>query len=93
MLVQHRRLAPASPASASRVESDVLAVVREGQLLSVPGPGVARDGRGAETVNLGHGDEVIRGSWGRGLWAVYTVGIPANSNFSVLLSYFSRKKL
>merc|ERR1712183_510400 len=44
VLVQHGLLGPARPTSASRVESDVLAVVREGQLLPVPGPGVAGDG-------------------------------------------------
>merc|ERR550539_915663 len=68
VLVQHGRLGPGSSTPASRVEGDVLGVVREGQLLPVPGPGVARDGRGSETVNCRHS-----GSGGhRGLWSVYT---------------------
>ena len=68
MLVQHSRLAPASSAPAGGVESDVLAVVRERQLLPVSGPGMARDGRGSETVNCRHLGSVSH----RGLWSVYT---------------------
>ena len=68
VLVQHGRLGPGSPPFTSRVEGDVLAVVREGQLLPVLGPGVARDGGGSETVNCRHYGSVAH----RGLWSVYT---------------------
>merc|ERR1719219_3197877 len=68
VLVQHGRLGPASPTPASRVESDVLAVVGESQLLPVLGPGVAGDGRGSETVNCRHYGSGAH----RGLWSVYT---------------------
>ena len=66
VLVQDSSLGPAGPSSASGVEGDVLAVVGESQLSPGPGPGVAGDGRGSETVNCGHGEVC------RGLWSVYT---------------------
>ena len=68
VLVQHSRLGPGSSAFTRGVESDVLAIVREGQLLPVLGPGVARDGGGSETVNCRHYGLVVH----RGLWSVYT---------------------
>ena len=68
VLVQHGRLGPGSPPFTSRVEGDVLAVVGESQLSPGPGPGVAGDGRGSETVNCRHYGSVVH----RGLWSVYT---------------------
>ena len=66
VLVQHRGLGPGS--LGRRVEADILAVVRQGQLRPGARPGVTRDRSSSETVNCGHPGI-------RGLWSVYTDNI------------------